>query len=51
MSEVPLLQIRELELRRPLQLSVLTERRARAPFGMAGGHDAAVCSTLFEHAH
>jgi len=31
--------IRELLFRRPLQLSLLTERRTRAPYGMAGGED------------
>eukprot|EP00117_Sycon_ciliatum_P007634 scpid23060/ scgid10654/ 5-oxoprolinase; 5-oxo-L-prolinase; Pyroglutamase len=29
--------VREMLFRRPLQLSVLTERRARAPYGLAGG--------------
>ena len=31
--------IRELVFRRPIQLSLLTERRERAPYGLAGGQD------------
>ena len=31
--------IRELLFRRPMHLSLLTERRTRAPYGMAGGED------------
>eukprot|EP00293_Proteomonas_sulcata_P004384 CAMPEP_0184323286 /NCGR_PEP_ID=MMETSP1049-20130417/129509_1 /TAXON_ID=77928 /ORGANISM="Proteomonas sulcata, Strain CCMP704" /LENGTH=252 /DNA_ID=CAMNT_0026644743 /DNA_START=61 /DNA_END=819 /DNA_ORIENTATION=+ len=31
--------VRELMFRKPVQLSLLTERRARAPYGMAGGSD------------
>jgi N-methylhydantoinase B/oxoprolinase/acetone carboxylase alpha subunit len=42
--------VRELEMRRALQLSVLTERRARAPFGLAGGCDAAVGANLLVRA-
>jgi 5-oxoprolinase (ATP-hydrolysing) len=30
---------RELEFRRPLSLSVISERRTRAPFGLSGGRD------------
>lgn len=32
--------IRQLEFRRPLTVSILSERRALAPFGLAGGSDA-----------
>ncbi|GBG26458.1 5-oxoprolinase [Hondaea fermentalgiana] len=32
--------IREVEFLRPMTVSILSERRARAPFGMAGGQDA-----------
>jgi 5-oxoprolinase (ATP-hydrolysing) len=31
--------VRELAFRRPIQLSLLTERRERAPYGLAGGAD------------
>jgi 5-oxoprolinase (ATP-hydrolysing) len=31
--------IRDIELRRPLQVSILSERRVVAPYGMAGGED------------
>jgi 5-oxoprolinase (ATP-hydrolysing) len=33
--------VREIELLRPLDVSILSERRARAPFGLAGGADGA----------
>jgi N-methylhydantoinase B/oxoprolinase/acetone carboxylase alpha subunit len=29
--------VRELEFLRPLDVAILSERRARAPFGLAGG--------------
>jgi len=32
------LQIRDLEFRRPLTVSILSERRVHAPYGLAGGH-------------
>ena len=31
--------MRELVFRRPIQLSLLTERRERAPYGLDGGED------------
>ncbi|PWN88796.1 hypothetical protein FA10DRAFT_255151 [Acaromyces ingoldii] len=34
--------VREIEFRRPLTCSILSERRSRAPYGMAGGQDADV---------
>ena len=33
--------VREIEARAPLQVSILSERRARAPFGLQGGGDGA----------
>ena len=33
--------VREIELLRPLDVSILSERRVRAPFGLAGGGDGA----------
>ncbi|RMH41698.1 MAG: 5-oxoprolinase [Deltaproteobacteria bacterium] len=33
--------VREIELLRPMCVSILSERRARAPFGLAGGHPGA----------
>lgn len=33
--------VRDLELRRPMQVSILSERRVVAPYGMAGGADGA----------
>ena len=33
--------MRELEALRPLELSLVSERRRRAPFGLAGGHPGA----------
>jgi len=32
------LQIRDLEFRRPLTVSILSERRVHAPYGLTGGH-------------
>jgi 5-oxoprolinase (ATP-hydrolysing) len=32
--------VRELEFRRPVKCSILSERRANAPYGMAGGEPA-----------
>jgi 5-oxoprolinase (ATP-hydrolysing) len=33
--------VRELEFRRPLTVSILSERRVHAPYGLAGGEDGA----------
>lgn len=41
--------IRKIEFRRPLKLSVLTERRAFAPYGMAGGENGARGLNLLRH--
>jgi 5-oxoprolinase (ATP-hydrolysing) len=39
--------VRELEALAPLRFSILSERRARAPFGLAGGGDGAKGRNLF----
>ena len=40
--------VRELELLRPLRVSLLSERRVRAPFGLAGGEPGAVGRNLHD---
>jgi N-methylhydantoinase B/oxoprolinase/acetone carboxylase alpha subunit len=38
--------VREIELLAPLEVSILSERRARAPFGLAGGQPGATGRNL-----
>jgi 5-oxoprolinase (ATP-hydrolysing) len=42
--------VREIEMLRPLEVSLLTERRVRAPFGLAGGGDGAKGRNLLDGA-